>query len=335
MKLLMHVVQSYSFEILRPLQAAAQKRGYDVAWFVSPSLRDQLQPGELSLVTLASIQDWEPDAVFVPGNEVPTDFPGIKVQVFHGFGIEKKGHFRIRGMFHLYCTHGELTTREFERLAAKHGNFLVRETGWPKVDPLFETAQEKMAEGGEMRVLYAPTFSPKLTSAVDVLPAVKGLLKKHPWEWRVKFHPKMSTDIIEQWQDIRAANYQVVEGDIMPQLKWADVLVTDTSSVAAEFMLLDKPVVSYRNRQPGEHLLNIQLPSQLGEVLEAIGSGKVSNHSQRRQYAQRMHPFTDGMSSERVLDAVKDLLKSNALAVCKPLPKLWFRQRKMKKALRL
>ena len=331
----MHVVQSYSFEILLPLQRAALQRGYQVAWFVAPALRQNLQASERSLTTLEGIKDWNPDAVFVPGNEVPSSFPGIKVQVFHGFGIEKKGHFRIRGMFDLYCTHGELTTSVFNGLALKHGNFLVKETGWPKVDPLFKTGTIDKTSSERLKVLYAPTFSPKLTSAADLLPEVGRLLGKHDWEWRVKFHPKMDSELASRWRELDGANYDVVTGDILPQLKWADVLVTDTSSVAAEFMLLDKPVISYKNRAPGNHLINITSSEELEAELRVVHAGEIKNQLQRREYAQAMHPYADGLSSERVLDAVQEVIFSGQLEQLKPLPKLWLRQRKMKKALNL
>ena len=49
----------------------------------------------------------------------------------------ERGHFRIRGLFDLYCTQGPATTEPFEQLAREHGHFAVAETGWPKLDPLF------------------------------------------------------------------------------------------------------------------------------------------------------------------------------------------------------
>jgi hypothetical protein len=47
-------------------------------------------------------------------------------------------HFIIRGLFDLYCTHGPNTTGRFEELAGKSGHFRVSETGWSKLDPLFD-----------------------------------------------------------------------------------------------------------------------------------------------------------------------------------------------------
>ena len=82
-----------------------------------------------------------PRAVFSAANWVPTFVSGAKVQVFHGFNVEKRdearGHFRVRGLFDLYCTQGPATTARFSELAAREGHFKVVETGWPKLDPVF------------------------------------------------------------------------------------------------------------------------------------------------------------------------------------------------------
>jgi len=301
---------SYAFEILRPLQAAARARGDEVAWFLNGPAADNLLPDERLLHTVAEVRAFAPDAVLVPGNEVPLSFPGLKVQVFHGLGIEKKGHFRIRGMFDLFCTFGPLTTAPFEQLARRHGWFKVVETGWPKTDPLLREPAPPLADG-EKHILYAPTFSPSLTSVPALAQTIAGIVARRPWRWTVKFHPKMAAELAAPLRAIQAANFHIVEAtELAPLLRQADAMLTDTSSAAAEFMLLDKPVVAFRNRAPGPHLLNVDDPAALETALEgALGPGDPTREG-RRQYAQAMQPYRDGRSSERVLDAVEAMLAS-------------------------
>lgn len=301
---------SYAFEILRPLQEAARRRGAEVAWFLNGPDPAQLRPDERQLRTLREVQAFAPDAVFVPGNEVPPFFPGLKVQVFHGLGIEKKGHFRIRGMFDLFCTFGPLTTGPFERLAQQHGWFKVVETGWPKVDPLFEQAANPSKDAAApAQILYAPTFSPSLTSAPFLADTIAGIVSRRPWQWTVKFHPKMETRFADPLRAIHADNYRIAEDDrLLPLLREADVMLTDTSSAAAEFMLLGKPVVAFRNRSPGPHLVNIDEPSELEGALAATLEARDPSAQARARYAADMHPYQDGRSSERVLDAVEAML---------------------------
>lgn len=306
---LLFVELSYAFEILRPLQAAALERGDEVAWFLNGPTPGNLLPGERLLRTTAEVRAFDPDAVLVPGNEVPLSFPGLKVQVFHGLGIEKKGHFRIRGMFDLFCTFGPLTTAPFEQLARQHGWFKVVETGWPKTDVLLRTAPAARAEGDEKRILYAPTFSPSLTSTPALAAEIAGIVARRPWRWTVKFHPKMAEEFAAPLRAIHADNFEIVSTTALaPLLQDADVLLTDTSSVAAEFMLLDKPVVAFRNRLPGPHLVNVDDPAALESSLEAALGGDDPSREARREYAHAMQPLRDGRSSERVLDAVEAML---------------------------
>lgn len=301
---LMFVELPYSFEILRPLQAAARRRGAQVAWFLNGPPPSHLHEDERLLRCVDEVRAFAPDAVFVPGNEVPPSFPGLKVQVFHGFAIEKKGHFRIRGMFDLFSTFGPLTTGPFEALARKHGWFRVVETGWPKVDPLFDA--QPIRPGAPRRILYAPTFSPSLTSAPALAGVIAGLVARRDWRWTVKFHPKMAEEFAAPIRAIRGANFSIAGTDeMLPLLRDADVMLTDTSSAATEFMLLDKPVVAFRNRNPGPHLVNVDEPDALEGALEAVLEGRDPSRQARRDYVEAMHPWHDGRSSERVLDAVE------------------------------
>ena len=56
------------------------------------------------------------------------------------FVRRKKGHYDITGFFFdLYCTPGPLITEKFQVLQKKYKSFfLVKETGWPKLDDLFK-----------------------------------------------------------------------------------------------------------------------------------------------------------------------------------------------------
>ena len=124
-KYLFYVSQIYGFAIVRPLQDAIIARGDEVAWFfeVPDGLMPYLRSHEKVLETVKEALDYDPCAVFVPTNVVPDFFPGIKVQLFHGFHARKRkenrGHFRIRHFFDLYCTQGPDTTIQFKELEKK------------------------------------------------------------------------------------------------------------------------------------------------------------------------------------------------------------------------
>ena len=181
---LFFIRQPYSFEILRPLQDAIRNRRDEVAWFLQGVDARHLRSEARLLSTVSDAKAYAPLAVFAPGKWVPDFFPGHKVQVFHGLANDdtgKKGHFRIRDVFDLYCTHGESGTTAFQQLARRYGTFHVTETGWPKVDPLFlpgrvADLRERLRTAKPI-VLYAATFSPSLTSAPKLAEAIGRLSK--------------------------------------------------------------------------------------------------------------------------------------------------------------
>lgn len=306
---LLFVSKSYSFEILRPLQAAIRARGDEAAWFLHGVAPDALRKGERLLRTVAEVRAFNPLAVFVPGNWVPDFFPGVKVEVFHGFGIEKRGHFRVRGFFDLYCTHGPATTMPYRALEQRHGYFRVTETGWPKMDPLFAPQGDSgfRVKNGIDRplVLYAPTFSPSLTSAPQLVGAIAELSRTGRWHWVIKFHPRMAPEWIDAYRALAGPHLTIAaDAQLLPLLLAAAVMISDTSSVVSEFLLLDKPVVTFRTKQPGSHVVDILEATQLEDAVTRALQRPAELMEAAQQFIADMHPWRDGRSSERVLAAV-------------------------------
>ena len=320
-KLLMYISQNYSFAILRPLQAAAIARGDEVRWFVEGSDVDRsfFQSSEVVLDNVEEIVRWQPDAVFVPGNVVPDFIPGLKVAVFHGFDagkLNRRGrndHFSIRGCFDLYCTQGPNTTEPFQQLAHQRHNFLVKQTGWSALDPLFSNQQvgNPYINHADQRktLLMCSTFSKRLTCAPHLFPVIKRFAQEGKWRILVQFHPKMDKDIIEQYKAIQNDNLTFVETDnIIPLLQAADVMLCDTSSVLLMFLLLRKPVVTFRNVSPESHLLDIQLPDEVEAAIDLALTHPPELMRNIEEYCQQLHPYCDGLSSERVLAEVDQSL---------------------------
>ncbi len=254
---LMYISQNYSYAILRPLQAVICAQGGEVCWFLEGNEVDPkfLRTDEHRLLTIDAIKAWKPDAVFAPANLVPNFIPGLKVAVFHGFAAGKLNHrgrldhFEIRGCFDLYCTQGPNTTQPFEVLAAKHKYFSVKETGWPMLDPLFTpTVNNPYIDLSDTRktLLMCSTFSRKLSCAPHLLTLMESLAAKGNWRILVQFHPKMPSEIVNQYKGIISENLTFVETDnVIPLLQAADVMLCDTSSILEIFLLLRKPVVTF------------------------------------------------------------------------------------------
>jgi CDP-glycerol glycerophosphotransferase (TagB/SpsB family) len=310
---LFYICQNYAFEILRPLQREIRKRGEKAAWFVEGtevnlSLFDD---NEERLTSIDEIKQFNPVAVYVPGNTVPNFIPGLKVQVFHGFEWKKKGHFRIRDCFDLYCTQGPLFTDKFNALKQRHPHFNVVETGWPKIDDLMSTKPYQWEKQKKLKtVLYAPTFSPSLTSAGALFDTIQTLSSEPHYQWLIKFHPKMNPELMRMYKGIQSEYLHVVEdANIAPVLQAADVMISDTSSVITEFALLNKPIITFKNSSPEAHLIDIQHSEQLQGKLHMALSNNEELLDKIQHNITTLHPYDDDCSSTRVIEATLHMLE--------------------------
>lgn len=308
---LFFITLSYSYNVLRPIEQAIKRRGGEVRWFISDGSEAEkyLSSNEQRLFSVEEVKSFNADATLAPGNFVPDFFPGIKVQVFHGLDSGKKNRVVIRGLFDLYCTLGPKATKAFNRIA--DGTCEIVETGWPKLDPLFSVhPRTHEFQSSVPVVLYAPTFSPKLKSTNALFKEIKRLSEVKSWRWLVKLHPKAVNEDVNNYKSLVSDKLIFVEtDDIIPLLQASDVILSDTSSVITEFALQNKPVVTFDNRTPKDWMINFKqanlLESQIEQAL--IGDSHVLENI--KNYSDEIHPFKDGKSSERVLNAIDNLLQ--------------------------
>jgi len=329
---LLFVCHTYSFEILRPLQAEIRRRGDDVAWFFNEVDPSFLAAGERLLTTVDEVRRYDPRAIYVPGNWVPDFFPGAKVQLFHGLANDrtgKPGHYHVRGFFDLYCTHSPETTAGYLKQAKRYKSFHVLETGWPKLDPLFHEGEVNSIrdELGTTKpiVLYASTFSPSLTSAPFLFDAIETLSRQGDWFWLVTLHPKTRPEVFRRYRAMEGPNLRFADSGlgVLQLLETADVMVCDTSSISLEFMLLDKPVVTFRTRVPGPWVIDVRRPEEVGPAIGRALERPEELMRETRKYMDELHPYRDGLSSGRVLDATEEFIEHYAAGLGpKPL-NLW------------
>ncbi len=311
-RFLLFASQAYSIPILRPLHKVMRQQGYAVHWYLSSDLSSLLLPDESVLESGKAVNQFDPDAVFSASNWVPLIFPGIKVQVFHGFNVEKrdanKGHFRIRGMFDLYCTQGPTTTEPFQRLAEKHRYFKVAETGWPKMDPLFAPGDELTAitfKNAQLPVvMFASTFTLTLSASPHLYSTIKTLIAEKNYNWLLTLHPKTAPSVIQQYKDLEADNAHFLESDrTIDMLRSADIMICDTSSIVSEFLLQEKPVVTFRTRKPAPYLYNITHTEELAAAIKHVLSRPDNLICAIRDQNLLTHPYNDGESSNRIIQS--------------------------------
>lgn len=315
-RVLFFVPESYAFAIFRPLAEEAERRGYELARFVAGCADQGLTGSDQRLSSVKAVRNWKPDVVFSATHWVPPMFPGTKVMVFHGFGINKRGgapeknsHFRIRGYYDLYCTMAEADTRRFEAEAHRHGNFRVVKTGWPRLDGVlaFRGARRPELESGRPVLFYASTFTPELSSAPLVLETLRGLAESGQWEIVATLHPKTDPELLESYRalnELPGTHFIEPGRDLAPWMASADVALTDSSSIIYELMFLDVPVVTLNTTMPGRHLIDVSTPEAIPQALEHARQRPPELTAAMEKATREVHEFTDGQSSARVLDAV-------------------------------
>lgn len=325
---LFFISQDYSFPVLRPLQDAIHLRGNEVRWFLygEEVNFNYLSPDEKQLLTVDEIIQFDPHAVFVPGNVVPSFIPGLKVEVFHGLPstkTKKSGqlyHFIIREMFDLYCTQGPSSTAPFKKLAEQYGSFHVEETGWCKLDPLFPVQQHKNNER-QKTIFFASTFSPRFSKAKDLYPFIVNMINKYDFKWYITLHPKMDTDIVTRYKSINLDHVEFIESiNVIESFKKSDLMLCDTSSIIYEFLTQEKPVITFQTQKEEASLINVTDINVLEQTILSTLADIDTNKKNIKKHILEFHPYTDGQSSNRVLNAVDTMLAGiNTPSKKKPL----------------
>lgn len=318
---LLFISQDYSFPVLRPLQKEILSRGDEVKWFLygDEVTMEFLEADEERLYEIGDVVDYKPDAVFVPGNVVPSFIPGFKVEVFHGLPstkAKKNGqlyHYIIREMFDLYCTQGPSSTDKFKALAKEYGSFNVEETGWCKLDPLFPVEREENSSK-KKSIFFASTFSPRFSKAKVLYPLMLEMMEKYDFDWYITLHPKMAVEIVAMYKSINLPNVNFVEStELIESFKKSDLMLCDTSSIIYEFLTQLKPVVTFQTEKNEPALINVEEIDELEETIVSVLKNLDTNEENIKTSVSQFHPYTDGGSSQRVLEAVDKMLDGKNL----------------------
>ncbi len=331
MKVILFCQNNYAYGILEPIKRVLESQGDDYIWFIKEKLvYDFPFKSDPYTCLISDLEDYKSDVIFVPGNEIPYYLRGLKTQIFHGLAGEKKGHFRIRHYFDLYLTQGPYFTEKFKAFKAKHKNFDVIETGWPKLDiygkekTQYNPYKKELLELHKAKkiILYAPTFSPKLSSAPHLVEQIKELSNNQEYLILIKFHPLMSKEWIILYQDLAKAFPNIVfqnEKNIIKFLLISDLLISDTSSVIYEFLLLDKPVITFNNISKKIHWENSKDYNNLIPLVKN-NLEEDSFASSRAYIYQQFHPYNDGKSAERMVETSKNYIELNGVPNKRKLP---------------
>jgi CDP-glycerol glycerophosphotransferase (TagB/SpsB family) len=214
-------------------------------------------------------------------------------------------------------------------LILKYKDFDVIETGWCKLDKLFRVTEDTLKLKQELLyksrakhiILYAPTFSPSLTSATYLKDTVAKLSTDRDNLIIVKFHDKMDKETIALYKMLQTENFHIIESnDITPFLQIADIMISDTSSVVYEFLLLNKPVVTLNSRSEHINWPDFTDADEVyGTVIDVL-RGIDSHADQRAEIIALYHPYHDGKSSVRTIEAANRCIVEHGVPERRRLP---------------
>lgn len=336
MRIVLFCENRYAIDILQPIAEEAKRQGrHSVLWYIHTKKIKSFKLDEDAKWTesIQEVYDFSPEAIYVPGNIVPYYLPGVKIQVFHGYAAEKKDHWIIRRYFDTYLTQGPYFTSHFEASAKKYKDFEVRETGWTKQDWIFEHLHDYDAEkqmllekhGKKQIVIYAPTFSPKLTSLPKIKASLERLIKERDVLLLMKFHPLTRKDWCDEYREWAStqknALYIEASENVTRYQMMSDVMISDTSSAVYEFLLLNRPVITLDTIAKDIYWENITAATDLIQAFDRALTDPESINK-RQWIVNNYDPHLDGHCCERMIAEAEDYIQRHGVPAKRKL-NLW------------
>lgn len=335
MRILLFCENKYAVDIVRPLQDEADRQGgHEVLWYVhQPKIPEFPLKDEVRWTnSIKEAYDFRPDAVFAPGNIVPYYLSGVKCSIFHGYAAEKRDQFRIRNYYDIYMTQGPYFTQEFLKLQEGYHDFEVLETGWTRQDWIarhrhdFDEERRNLLWNNscDSIVLYAPTFSPRLSSLPKIKDELVRLVAKRDVLLLIKLHPLTQKAWVDEYKQLAEDYSNIIFEDDFAVTKYmlmADVMISDTSSTIYEMLLLDKPVITLNTVSQDPYWKDISDATQLIEAYDEVFSNQ-ELIERRKWIIENYDPYTDGRCAERMLKGVADYIKRHGVPAKRKL-NLW------------
>ena len=134
-------------------------------------------------------------------------------------------------------------------------------------------------------------------------------------------HPKLPIETKEKWKNLNGNNFSFYDTtDLIPLFKKADIMFADTTSAIQEFLLQKKPVVTFNHTFKHDYLIDIEN----AELIESAFTEALTYPSNLMEnikiFINQLHPYFDGKSSKRVIDAcINYLHKDKRNVKSKPL----------------
>lgn len=198
------------------------------------------------------------DAFLSPDIMQPCRRARRAIQVFHGVSFKGKMYTpQIRRFTDLFLVGEDMRRRFVARGLFPEGSPAFHRIGMPKLDPFFDGSLDRQAILRELgadparpAILYAPTWRPESSLYSHGVEFMRRCAAQERFTLIVKLHDLVwdpATNPID-WRraipELEGPRVRFARGaNVVPCMFAADALVSDASSVANEYLLLDRPLI--------------------------------------------------------------------------------------------
>ena len=263
------------------------------------------------------------------------------VDVWHGIGFKHVGREELMLGYDLVFLTSEFFRRHYSRKSGVLTKLKI--TGNPRMDPLFKKAVSRGEllknigiSSNKKNILYAPTrshekkrlFFPwektdKIIEEIEKFckqSSCNFLIRMHPWFYVYRSEEAKKVDEkIKQKKNmfILSPKKYVCVQDI---LYITDILITDWSSIANDFIILDRPIIFLDVDLPvGQFLLApedragyiVKSKREFFEKLKEAMDHPNLFEKKRKALIKKLYKHLDGKSSRRCAEEIIKLLKDN------------------------
>ena len=139
---------------------------------------------------------------------------------------------------------------------------------------------------------------------------------------------------MEKWKQLDGPNFTFYDTtDLIPLFKKSDIMFADTTSAIQEFLLQKKPVVTFNHTLKHNYLIQINQVNNIETAFKKALSSPKDLLQNIEYYINELHPYSDGKSSVRVVDATISFLQKDR-SYLKQKPLNLIRKFKIRKRLR-
>ena len=206
MRVVLFCANPYALALWNRLREALVRLQHTVLWYIPEKIASQFPFAGTFTITVSSKMFMHLKVMqsFVPGNEVPHYFRGVKGSRFSRPGRRKAKSFQNPQLFRLIPHTGSLLYRALWAACQKTSWFYRNGNRLEQAWPLYQNhgivpagaRPDFSAKAQEKLILYAPTFSPSLTLPGNCAKEIFDLASQDDIYVMIKFHDLMDTQVV-------------------------------------------------------------------------------------------------------------------------------------------